>query len=164
MAFRAAMTGHQVFSTLHTNSAIRSISRLIDLGITPEVMSGNIIGIIAQRLIRRLCKHCKLPHDLSAEERTALGLGDAPVYRAHGCAQCEHQGYKGRVALMEILRFGPELDELVGRRAGIKEITEAALANGFAPLVHDGLRRVVEGITSLEEVGRVVDLASLVDA
>ncbi|MBP7913734.1 MAG: type II/IV secretion system protein [Vitreoscilla sp.] len=160
MALRAAMTGHQVFSTLHTNSAIRSISRLADLGVTPEVMSGNIIGIVAQRLVRRLCTACRLPHDVSEEERAALRLGSGPLYRAKGCPRCDHQGFRGRIALMELLRFDVGLDELVGRRAGIMEITEYAMAHGFVPLARDGLRRVIEGVTSLQEIGRVVDLSS----
>jgi general secretion pathway protein E/type IV pilus assembly protein PilB len=164
MALRAAMTGHQVFSTLHTNSAIRSISRLADLGVTPEVMSGNIIGIVAQRLVRRLCTACRLPHEVSEEERDALHLGSGPLYRPKGCPRCDHQGYKGRIALMELLRFDVGLDELVGRRAGIMEITEYAMAHGFVPLARDGLRRVVEGVTSLQEIGRVVDLSSGVPA
>jgi type II secretory ATPase GspE/PulE/Tfp pilus assembly ATPase PilB-like protein len=160
MAFRAAMTGHQVFSTLHTNSAVRSIARLMDLGVTPEVMSGNIIGIIAQRLIRRLCPHCKEPHELSAQDRAKFGLGDTVVYKAKGCPKCDHQGYKGRVALMELLRFDPRLDELVGARASIREIVAYAKTQGFTTLAGDGLRRVAAGLTSIDEVGRVADLAA----
>jgi type IV pilus assembly protein PilB len=160
MAFRAAMTGHQVFSTLHTNSAVRSIARLMDLGVTPEVMSGNIIGIIAQRLIRRLCPHCKEPHELSPQERVKFGLGDTVIYKAKGCPKCDHQGYKGRVALMELLRFDPRLDELVGARASIREIVAYAKTQGFTTLAGDGLRRVAAGLTSIDEVGRVADLAA----
>ena len=163
MAFRAAMTGHQVFSTLHTNSAIRSMARLVDLGLSPEVMSGNIIGIIAQRLIRRLCPHCKVPMDLPDEIRSRLGLGDAasvPIYTGRGCERCKQQGYKGRVALMEMLRFDATMDELVANRAGNREMLAYARTQGFVSLAQNGLGYVKAGITSLEEVGRVADLAA----
>lgn len=160
MAFRAAMTGHQVFSTLHTNSAVRSIPRLLDLGISPEIMSGNLIGIIAQRLVRKLCPHCKEPDPGSPEVRAALRLeSHETLYRAVGCPQCGMRGYKGRLALMEILPFDAALDELIARRATLRELTEHAVANGFLSLVQDGVRRIREGVTTWEEVSRVVDLS-----
>jgi general secretion pathway protein E/type IV pilus assembly protein PilB len=166
MAFSAAMTGHQVYSTLHTNSAIGSVSRLLDIGILPDIMSGNIIGIIAQRLVRRLCPHCKEGASADAVECRLLGLEAEPlettpdtvIYRAVGCKRCDHQGYKGRMAIMELLKFGGELDELVARRASNRELKKAAAAAGFHSLVDDGVRRVLEGVTTLEEVARVVDL------
>ena len=162
MAFRAAMTGHQVYSTLHTNSALGTIPRLLDIGILPDIMSGNIIGMIAQRLVRRLCPHCKKPHHAEAHERRLLSIpDDAPpftLYKASGCSLCEHQGYKGRLAIMELLRLDADLDELIARRATLREIKQTALAKGFRTLADDGLRRVLEGLTSLEEVARVVDL------
>ena len=162
MAFAAAMTGHQVYSTLHTNSSIGSISRLLDIGILPDIMAGNIIGIVAQRLVRRLCPHCKETVIADDVERRLLGLAadDAPVSicRAIGCERCAHQGYKGRLAIMEILKMTAELDELTARRASSRELKNAARAAGFKGLVDDGMRRVMEGVTTLEEVGRVVDL------
>jgi general secretion pathway protein E/type IV pilus assembly protein PilB len=162
MAFRAAMTGHQVYSTLHTNSAIGAVPRLLDIGVLPDIMAGNIIGVVAQRLVRKLCPHCKKPYKPEAHETRLLGLADdAPpptLYRASGCEHCEYQGYRGRQAIMELLRMDADLDELVARRATNREIKQAALAKGFRTLAEDGLRRVREGSTSLEEVGRVVDL------
>lgn len=162
MAFAAAMTGHQVYSTLHTNSSIGSISRLLDIGILPDIMAGNIIGIVAQRLVRRLCPHCKETVIAEDVERRLLGLAedDAPVSicRAVGCERCAHQGYKGRLAIMEILKMTAELDELTARRASSRELKNAARAAGFKGIVDDGMRRVREGVTTLEEVGRVVDL------
>ncbi len=162
MAFRAAMTGHQVYSTLHTNSAIGAIPRLLDIGVLPDIMAGNIIGVVAQRLVRRLCPHCKKPYSAESHEMRLLGLAsDVPpptLYRASGCEHCEYQGYRGRQAIMELLRMDGDLDELVARRATMREIKQAALAKGFRSLAEDGLRRVREGSTSLEEVGRVVDL------
>ncbi|WP_334189744.1 GspE/PulE family protein [Noviherbaspirillum sp.] len=162
MAFSAAMTGHQVYSTLHTNSAIGAIPRLLDIGILPDIMSGNIIGIIAQRLVRRLCLKCRDPHEADEVERRLLGLKDdqppATVYRAVGCPHCDHQGYKGRLSIMELLKMNGDMDDLIARRATPRELKSAALANGFRPLVEDGVRRVLEGSTSLDEVSRVVDL------
>ena len=162
MAFRAAMTGHQVYSTLHTNSSIGAIPRLLDIGVLPDIMAGNIIGVVAQRLVRRLCPHCKKPYNAESHEMRLLGLAsDVPpptLYRASGCEHCEYQGYRGRQAIMELLRMDADLDELVARRATMREIKQAALAKGFRSLAEDGLRRVREGSTSLEEIGRVVDL------
>jgi len=161
MAFRAAMTGHQVYSTLHTNSAIGAIPRLLDIGILPDIMAGNIIGIVAQRLVRILCKECKYPYSPDASERKLLGLTpqqDITLYRAAGCEACNHQGYKGRMTIMELLKMDYDLDDLVSHRASARQIREAALAKGFRPLALDGIRRILQGITSLAEVSRMVDL------
>ncbi|MFZ6843878.1 GspE/PulE family protein [Undibacterium sp. RuTC16W] len=162
MAFSAAMTGHQVYSTLHTNSAIGAIPRLLDIGILPDLMAGNIIGVVAQRLIRKLCSHCKVSGHAEPVERTLLGIdsGEPPVtiYRAVGCDRCAHQGYSGRLAIMEILKINADLDDLIARRATTREIRNAAIASGFKPIVEDGMRRVLEGLTTLDEVSRVVDL------
>ena len=161
MAFRAAMTGHQVYSTLHTNSAVGAFPRLIDTGVTPEVMAGNMIGIIAQRLIRRLCKHCRQPYTATSAECRMLGVkADRPptVYRAVGCDHCDYQGYRGRLAIMEILKLDVDIDELIARRATARELQLAAVAKGFRTLADDGARRVLEGTTTLDELMRVVDL------
>ncbi len=165
MAFRAAMTGHQVFSTLHTNSAIRSIPRLIDLGIKPDVLAGNVIGIVAQRLLRTLCPACKAVHDPSPIELQLLDLQpghSCKLYMPVGCPACEHLGFKGRMSILELLKFDAELDELVTQRASLKVMTDYVLAQGFVTMAQDGLRRVREGLTTIEEVGRVVDLTELV--
>jgi type II secretory ATPase GspE/PulE/Tfp pilus assembly ATPase PilB-like protein len=162
MAFRAAMTGHQVFSTLHTNSALGAIPRLLDIGVLPDIMAGNIIGVIAQRLVRKLCPHCRKPYTPSKEELRLLGVDQprqAPVlYHPSGCQLCDYQGYRGRIAILEILRMDDDLDDLVLRRATHREIRMAATAKGLRTLADDGLRRVVEGVTALEEVMRVIDL------
>lgn len=165
MAFRAAMTGHQVFSTLHTNSAIRSIPRLVDLGIQPEVLAGNVIGIVAQRLLRTLCSACKMPHDPSPIELQLLGLKSGELhtlFRPVGCPACEHLGYKGRTSILELLKFDAALDELVTQRASLKVMMDHVRREGFVTMAEDGLRRVREGITTVEEVGRVVDLTELI--
>ena len=163
MALRAAMTGHQVFSTLHTNSAISSIARLHDLGILENMFADNLIGVIAQRLVRKLCPLCKKGYEADNAEHRIMGSSTGiTLYRPSGCANCEHQGYKGRLAIMEILRFDQGLIELVTRRAGLKELTDYALAHQFIPLCDDGIRRVKEGVTSLDEVRRVVDFSDRV--
>jgi type IV pilus assembly protein PilB len=162
MALRAAMTGHQVFSTLHTNSAIGALPRLLDIGVLPDVIAGNLIGVVAQRLVRRLCKACKSPHMASDLEKVLLGIpdntSDVQIYAATGCTLCEHQGYKGRTSVIEILKINSELDELIARRAGMQEMRKLALSQGFRPLAMDACRRVLDGTTSLEEISRVVDL------
>ena len=162
MAFSAAMTGHQVYSTLHTNSAIGAIPRLQDIGLLPDILAGNIIGVIAQRLIRRLCQHCKEGEIANSIERQLLGLSDdapeATIYRAVGCEHCNHQGYKGRLGIMELLKMNNELDDLIARRATAREIRKVALDTGFSPLVEDAVRRVLDGSSSLDEISRVIDL------
>ena len=163
MAFRAAMTGHQVFSTLHTNSSLGAIPRLSDMGIKSDIMAGNLIGILAQRLMRVLKEEGKEAYEPSAVERRILGID--PAYRGHPIYRvieehrhAPHQGYQGRMALMELLRFDRELDELIAQNATFREMTEAARRKGFQTLADVAIKRVIEGITSLDEVSRVVDL------
>ncbi|UCF77168.1 MAG: Flp pilus assembly complex ATPase component TadA [Betaproteobacteria bacterium] len=166
MAFRAAMTGHQVFTTLHTNSALGAFPRLLDIGIQPDIMAGNIIGVIAQRLVRVLCTQCKEAYAPPKEERQLFGsLGQkiSYLYRPVGCRTCDNKGYKGRSAIMELLVMDADLDELVARRATAKELRTAALAKGFRSLAEEGLERVIDGTTSLAEVGRAVDLTGRFD-
>jgi type II secretory ATPase GspE/PulE/Tfp pilus assembly ATPase PilB-like protein len=161
MAFRAAMTGHQVYSTLHTNSAVGAIPRLLDIGIVPDVMSGNIIGVIAQRLVRRLCRTCRQSYDPEVRERRMLGISPtepAALFRGVGCDQCDYQGYRGRSSIIEILKIDGGLDELIARRATAREILTAARSKGFKTLADDGVRMVRAGLTSLDELMRVVDL------
>jgi type II secretory ATPase GspE/PulE/Tfp pilus assembly ATPase PilB-like protein len=163
MAFRAAMTGHQVYSTLHTNSAIGAIPRLLDIGVLPDIRAGNIIGVIAQRLIRKLCNECKEGYTATGVEKTLLGCNadeEITIYRPKGCHHCDHQGYKGRSAVLEILRMDADIDELIARRATTREITKKAHEKGYRPLAEDAISRVKAGITSIEEISRVVDLTS----
>ena len=162
MAFRAAMTGHQVFSTLHSNSALGAVPRLLDIGIRPDIMAGNIIGIMAQRLIRRLCSHCKEAYEPSELERRVLGIKVSGrsqfIYRAKGCLHCDNQGYRGRTAIMELLKFDRDLDELIARGATQKDLHATATAKGFRALPDSAVKRVREGHTSIDEIARVVDL------
>ena len=164
MAFRAALTGHQVFSTLHANSALGSIPRLLDIGLQPDIIAGNLIGVIAQRLARRLCPHCREAYRPNALECALLGLeADAaagPIYRAMGCPECARLGYRGRGALQEALPLDPELDELIATRATQRQLLSAAVAKGFETLAEAGAAWVLAGVTSLAEVSRVVDLGA----
>ncbi len=161
MAFRAAMTGHQVFSTLHTNSALGIIPRLLDIGIETEIMSGNVIGVIGQRLVRTLCKKCKKPRQADSIEKTLLGLEETSeqlIYEAVGCDACESTGYKGRVAVIEVLRFNDEIDEMIAERMTFNKIKVHLKEQGYKTLADDAVRRILEGITTLDEVSRVIDL------
>ncbi len=166
MAFRAAMTGHQVYSTLHTNSAIGAIPRLQDLGVLPDIMSGNIIGVVAQRLMRRVCMHCREPYRPD-DELTLKILGVDPgwrgeIFRAAGCDHCDNTGYRGRLAIMELFKMDGDIDELIARRATGREIREAARRTGFRTLAEDAVSRVLAGQTSLDEITRIVDLTDRV--
>lgn len=165
MAFRAAMTGHQVFATLHTNSAIGAIPRLLDIGVSSSIMAGNIIGIVAQRLARRLCKQCKQPYAPDDFEKRLLGLKDdasVTLYKPVGCPVCEGTGYKGRIAILETLRMTKEMDDMILKGAGWQDIERYALEHGFRPMLQAALAWVRRGETTLEEIGRIVDLSELV--
>ncbi len=163
MAFRAAMTGHQVFSTLHTNSALGAFPRLTDIGISPDIMAGNIIGVVAQRLVRVLCPQCKEPVKPTDEQRKILGVkrNEAiQIYRHKGCKRCNQTGYRGRMAIVELLRIDADMDALIARRAHLDELRKVALDKGFTTLADDGVRRILEGYTSIDEVMRVIDLTA----
>ncbi len=167
MALRAAMTGHRVLSTLHTNSALGAIPRLLDIGIVPDVLAGNLTGVVAQRLVRRLCPACQRPTPASAHDRRLLGLAPEaeapPLFVPGACPACDFQGYRGRAAVLEILRIDDELDRLIACRAPRHELQAAAHRAGLRTLADDGARRVLDGTTSLAELCRVVDLTERMD-
>ncbi len=160
MAFRAAMTGHLVFTTLHTHSALGVFPRLEDMGIRPAILAGNIVAVVAQRLVRRLCPHCKESYSPDESERELLD-GNAPerIFRAKGCSHCAFKGYRGRLPLMELLLMDATLDEAVLRGATPRELAGLAAQRGWRNLAEDGLERVRSGDTSLAEISRVVNLA-----
>jgi general secretion pathway protein E/type IV pilus assembly protein PilB len=165
MALRAAMTGHQVFATLHTNSAIGAIPRLLDIGVSRSIMSGNIIGILAQRLARKLCINCKTAYSPEDFEKELLGFQkNDPVilYKSNGCEVCSHTGYKGRIAILETLRFSKEMDSMLIDGASYQQILDKAIDQGFVTMLHTSLRWVRSGDTTLEEISRIVDLTELV--
>ncbi len=161
MAFRAAMTGHRVFTTLHTNSAIGAIPRLNDIGVPPDILPGNIIGIVGQRLIRLLCDHCKSPRISEDFEQIILGVDDAiELYSPQGCAECSNVGFKGRTLVMEVLTLDEDLDELISTRATMQQFRKLAKEHNFKTMSEDGLRLVRQGRTTIEELSRVVDLTA----
>lgn len=165
MALRAAMTGHQVFTTLHTNSAIGAIPRLLDIGMSRSILAGNVIGILAQRLARRLCPLCKESYEPDGFEKRIVGFSEnqsATLYRATGCPACNGIGYKGRLAVLEILRFSKEMDNLLLEGASQHDILDKAVEQGFTDLLQNALRWVRSGDTTLDEISRIVDLTELV--
>jgi len=161
MAMRAALTGHQVFTTLHTNDALGAIPRLGDIGVPAHLLAGSLIGCLAQRLVRKLCVHCKKPYTATEEECKILGVDSAKpptLYEAEGCPKCLHKGYKGRTAIVEILRVDRTMDELIATKATRRVMMEYALENGFITMQQDGIRRTLLGETSLNELMNSIDL------
>jgi type IV pilus assembly protein PilB len=158
VAFRAALTGHLVFSTLHTNSSVAAIERLLDLGVKPLLITTATNLIVAQRLARRICMNCREPYVPSALALRKLHTkaGAHEFHHGRGCAACAQTGYSGRVGIFEILRLTPRLKELVNRRATESEMTEAALEGGTRLLLEDALYKVRQGLTTVEEVLRVI--------
>lgn len=152
MALRASMTGHQVFTTLHTNDVFGVVYRLQDLGLEPSILAGNMICAMAQRLLRKLCSACKIPSSLE-HPMEAESLG---VYVAKGCDRCHFTGYSGRTAVVEILHFTEALNDLISSRASRQEFKRVARENGFISLAEHGLLLVEKGITSMAEFERVL--------
>jgi type IV pilus assembly protein PilB len=160
-AIQASLTGHLVLSTLHTNDAPTSITRLIDMGIEPFLVSASLIGVLAQRLGRRICKECKEPYKPPADALARLGFppgsnDNVTFYRGRGCETCRQTGYKGRIGIFELMLMNAEIRDLIIKRAPLGEIRAACAANGMKTLKEDGIAKVVEGITTIEEVMRVV--------
>jgi type IV pilus assembly protein PilB len=161
IAIQAAQTGHLVLSTLHTDDAPSTVTRLMDMGLEPYVIASALIGVVAQRLVRRLCTTCRRQYTPSAETLRALNIAEAeaanlPFYRAVGCDQCHHTGYRGRIGLYEVMHINDKLRRLIAQRLGEDTIREAALGGGMLGLGEDGLAKVKSGITTPEELLRVV--------
>lgn len=161
MAMRAAMTGHRVFSTLHTNDAFGSIPRLVDIGIPPHLLSGTLTCVISQRLLRKLCAKCKTEKIATAAESKILGIDPnkktmIPVHQ--GCPECFESGYKGRIAAHEIFAVDKGMDELISTGATKKTMMTYALEKGFIPILQDGINKILAGVTDIEEISRVLDI------
>ncbi len=152
ICIRAALTGHLVLSTLHTNDAVSAISRLEDIGIPEFLVSSSLRLIVAQRLVRKLCQHCKEPVELPSSKVSGIDLGTNIVYRAKGCRECNYIGYKGRAVIAEVILVDEEIRELIYKKASLKDIAEVARKKGCHSLLESGLEKVKEGITSVEEV------------
>jgi general secretion pathway protein E len=165
MGIQAALTGHLVLSTLHTNDSASAITRLLDLGVAPFLLNSTILGVMAQRLVRTLCKHCKekVPFeegragDVSWEEFVAPWKAKRPahIYRPVGCLECRNTGYTGRIGLYEILLLSPEVRRLINAEADVAKIREVAYKEGMKPLRISGAMKVALGLTTLEEVIKV---------
>ena len=158
IAVQSALTGHLVFSTLHTNDSASAITRLVDIGIEPFLISSSVLAVIAQRLVRMLCEHCKEPYIPGAEIRS-IGLDEkdfqnSRFFRAKGCEKCLNTGYHGRVGIYEIMIMGYRLKSLIQNTYDSFQIKEEALKLGLTTLRQDGLNKVIQGITTVEEVLR----------
>jgi len=157
IAIRAATTGHLVLSTLHTNDAPGAVNRLVDMGIEPFMVASSVIGVISQRLVRRICVHCKRRTTPTEFERAFAGLkpGDI-VYHGTGCAKCNHTGFQGRVAIYEVLTVSSLLQRLILERASTEDLRNAAIREGMVTLKEDGIQKALAGLTTIKEVIRAV--------
>jgi type IV pilus assembly protein PilB len=158
-AVEAALTGHLVFTTLHTNSAAVAFTRLTEMGIEPFLVSSSTIGVVAQRLARRLCQACREPYAPDAETRRFFGLAEGvTLYRGRGCSRCVGKGVKGRIGIYEVMRMTPALRQLVSKGAPAEELHAAAVAGGMVDLKAYAVRLLVQGLTSTDEVTSVVSM------
>ncbi|RIX54041.1 type II secretion system protein GspE [Paenibacillus nanensis] len=157
IAIRASLTGHLVLSTLHTNDSVSTITRFRDMGIEPYLIASSLLGIVAQRLVRRVCPDCKQAHPVTEQERFFL-RGRLPeldkLYRGQGCGSCNSTGYRGRVAIHEVLLVDDEIRELITNGASVMQLRDAASRQGMIQLLDDGLEKVARGVTTLQEVLR----------
>lgn len=161
IAIRASLTGHLVLSTLHTNSAIESVSRLQDMGIEPFLISSSLVGVMAQRLVRRVCRDCGTEVEPTIREKEIFadnGLVVEKVRKGRGCSACGNTGYRGRLAIHELLPVDRELKSLILNRASGNDIRDYMQQSGFNTLLQDGLQKVLQGVTTTEEVLRVATM------
>jgi type IV pilus assembly protein PilB len=184
IAIEAALTGHLVLSTLHTNDAPSAVTRMVDMGVEPYLISATVIGCLAQRLARRICPKCREPYEVDVEDLRRFGyhpenhaemvriLGEekaeelrgvrkVTLWRGAGCDNCRQSGFRGRLGIYSLMEVNDEIQDLIVRRAPLSDIREAAKANGMLELREDGLVKVLEGITTAEEVMRVVFTAGV---
>ena len=160
-AVGASLTGHLVFSTLHTNDAPSAITRMVQMGLQPYLIADSLVGIVTQRLVRKICTFCKTEHkpQLSLLEKVKTHLPENPVFfTGEGCAKCSFTGYLGRVMICEILNIDANLSSQIALGKNRYEIYQAALESGYEPMLIDGIQKAVEGVTTLEEVARVVKI------
>jgi general secretion pathway protein E len=154
---QASLTGHLVMSTLHTNTAIGAITRLRDMGIEPFLLSTSLLAVLAQRLVRTLCPHCREPHQPTEQEKILLGIApqdETTIFRPKGCEECNYSGYRGRTGIHELLLVDESVREAIHSEAG--ELSIERMIRAHTPSIRsDGLDKVLQGITSMEEVLRV---------
>ncbi|RMF61943.1 MAG: type II/IV secretion system protein, partial [Calditrichaeota bacterium] len=161
IAVESALTGHLVLSTIHTNDAAGGLTRLTEMGVEPFLTASATVGIVAQRLVRKLCHECKKPYRPNPALLKSLNLSadvkETTLYRGVGCFNCRNTGYKGRVGIYEIMVVDDEIREMILQNASASQIKKVALRNGMRSLRQDGVSRVLKGVTSLEEVLRVTN-------
>ncbi len=162
IAIQSALTGHLVLSTLHTNDSVGAVNRLVNMGVEPYLVAASLVAVVAQRLVRRICKHCKVEDDavtrrLRAEigETLSMQPEDVEAWKGQGCLECDHTGYRGRVAIYEYFLLDEELKDMVAANAGTSELRRAAIERGMKTLRQDGWLKVSLGLTSIEEVQRI---------
>ena len=160
IAVQASLTGHLVFSTLHTNDAPGAITRMVDIGVPAYLVAGSVIGVMAQRLVRVVCGKCKQPHQPSEAQLEAAGVtpemaASATFMKGVGCSHCGKKGYRGRIGIYELMLMTSKVRELAFQGASTVEIRKAAVAGGMTTLYEDGIAKAMAGITTLEEVFRV---------
>jgi type IV pilus assembly protein PilB len=157
MAVQASLTGHLVMSTLHTNDAPGAITRLLDMGVEPFLISSTLIGVLSQRLIRRICQSCRTPYEPEENELKMLGMasdevGDRKFYYGKGCDNCNNTGYRGRIGIFELLRVTPEIETLINERKPTSTIRSCATEEGMRSLRQHGTQCILDGVTTVEEV------------
>jgi general secretion pathway protein E len=160
IAIQASLTGHLVFSTVHTNDAAGAITRLVDMGVEPFLVASSLVGVMAQRLVRVLCKDCRVPYFPTPEELTEIGLtakevreaSGGMIYKPQGCEQCNNTGYRGRSGIYEMMLIDDDLRQLVLKNVDSNTIKKQAVSKGMRTLMDDGARKVLRGVTSIAEV------------
>lgn len=160
IAARAAITGHLVLSTLHTNDSISAVHRLMDIGVEPYMISSALKGVISQRLVRKICPHCKASYKPSDEEKLLFGLSeteDIQLYRGEGCPECHHSGYSGRQAVFEILTLTKKMRQMISEGASEEQLAKEAAAGDFTPMKNACKKLVLEGVTTVEEALKAIN-------
>ncbi|MDR3586636.1 MAG: GspE/PulE family protein [Desulfosporosinus sp.] len=154
IAITASLTGHLVLSTLHTNTAAEALARLMDMGVEPYLLASAVSGVLSQRLVRRLCEHCKSTYSVSEAEKRALRLPPSitQLYRSTGCSKCLGTGFRGRIGIHEFLHYNQEIKELILARHNSRDIEQQAMISGMLTIFEDGLLKVTQGFTTAEEV------------
>jgi general secretion pathway protein E len=160
IAIQASLTGHLVLSTLHTNDAASAITRLVDMGIEPYLISATVVGVMAQRLLRVICPNCKEPYEpkegsMLRHELEKLADGRPQLYQGFGCGECLNTGYRGRTGIFELLLVDHDIRDVIVEQRGPHLMKKAAIRKGMATLREDGLRKALTGVTTLAEVYRV---------
>lgn len=163
ISIQSALTGHLVFSTLHTNDSVSALTRLMDIGVEESLINSALLSVVAQRLVRTICEHCKSPYKPSEEELLACDMDPKvfngnTIYKGEGCSECSHTGYRGRVAIYEILMMDQSIKSAVNRGASYKEIQDLAVKSNFSTLRDDGVQKIFAGLTTPEEIFRITQL------